>query len=71
MEKHGIDLTADAEPPRLGLRAARQLRSEMDAVREGTLELLAEVLTPGQVEEYRAIQEEGRQELRSRLRANR
>ena len=70
MEKHGIDPSALGERPRLGLRAARQLRREMDAVREDTFESLAGVLNPEQIKEYRKIQDESRQEIRSRLLAN-
>ena len=71
MEKFGVDPTARGERPRLGLRDARKMRGEMDAVREDTLELLAEVLTPEQIEEYKKIQEEARGKMRGRMRANR
>lgn len=72
MEKHGLDPSArGGARERLGLRAARRLRGDMDAARGKTLEALAEVLTPEQLETYREIQEEGRREMRGRLRANR
>ena len=74
MEKHGFDPEARADGVkrrRPGLRAARQLRRELDAVRADTVESLSEVLTPEQIEEYRKIQEESRQEMSRRLRENR
>lgn len=71
MEEYGIDPATRGERQRLGLRDARKMRGEMDEVREETLESLAEVLTPEQLEEYQKIQEEGRQEMRGRMRANR
>ena len=70
LTEHGIDLLGVARP-RLNLRQLRALSADLDAVRAGTLEELAEVLTPEQLETYRDIQEEWRQDLRDRLRERR
>ena len=74
LERHGIDLdgrSAGNREARLGLRALRKLRREMDAVRGETVEKLANVLTEEQVAEYKKIQEENRKAMRSRIRAAR
>ena len=74
LDRHGIDLDSRARrdgEARLGLRALRKLRGEMDAVRAETIEQLADVLTGEQVDEYRKIQDENRSEMRRRFRAAR
>ena len=74
LDRHGIDLDGRARrdgEARLGLRALRKLRGEMDAVRAETIEQLADVLTGEQVDEYRKIQDENRSEMRRRFRAAR
>lgn len=74
LKKHGIDPGARdgrGNAPRLGLRALRQLRREMDAVRAETVEKLAQVLGGEQVAEYKKIQDENRREMRRRIRAAR
>ena len=74
LKKHGMDPGARdgrGSAPRLGLRALRQLRREMDAVRAETLGELARVLDEEQVAEYRKIQDENRREMRRRIRAAR
>ena len=74
LKRHGIDPGARdgrGNAPRLGPRALRQLRREMDAVRAETVGKLAEVLDREQVAEYRKIQDENRREMRRRIRAAR
>ena len=72
LAEHGIDLLAPAEErPRLNLRQLRALGADLDAVRAETLAALAEVLTAEQLETYRELQDERRQELRDRLRERR
>lgn len=68
--KHGIDLGAAKEEgkrKRLGVRALRSLRADMDEVREDTLKELEEVLTDEQLAEFRKMQEENRSQMRERL----
>ena len=72
LAEHGIDLLAPAEErPRLNLRQLRALGADLDAVRADTLAALAEVLTADQLQTYRELQDERRQELRERLRERR
>ena len=74
LDRHGIVLDGRAgrdSGARLGLRALRELRGEMDGVRAETIEELADVLTGEQVAEYRKIQDENRSEMRRRFRAAR
>ena len=63
MEEFGV---GDGERPEIGLRQMRKLRGEMAPIREETAAQLAEVLTPEQMAEFEAIQEEQRAAMRER-----
>jgi len=68
LAQFGIDLEAEGDPKtRLGLRKARQLRSELTEIRAGTLENLDDILSDEQLNEFRKIQEESRQAMRNRI----
>ena len=73
LDKHGIDLQdrTDGEHERIGFRAMRALRGDLQEVRADTLEQLGDVLTDEQMAEYKKIQEERRAELRERIRERR
>ena len=73
LDRHGIDLEdrGTGESERIGFRAMRALRGDLQEVRADTLEELGDVLTDEQMAEYRKIQEERRAELRERIRERR
>jgi hypothetical protein len=70
LERYGID------PETLGgggqnFRTMRRMKSELDTVRADTMDQLQGILTPSQLEEFSAIQEERKAEMRARMRASR
>jgi hypothetical protein len=72
LAKYGIDLEAEGgQQNKLGMREARKLRSEMQKVRNNTLEQLNDVLTDEQLDEFKKIQEERKQEMRERIQGGR
>ena len=72
LQEYGIDLQdRSGGAGRLGFLRLRRLQRDVNALREQTLEDLDEVLTDGQLETYKAIQEENRQAMRERLRQRR
>jgi hypothetical protein len=72
LSRYGIDLEAEGGPEsKLGMREARKLKKDIAKVREKTLEELDEILTDEQLDEFKKLQEERRQEMRKRIRAGR
>jgi Spy/CpxP family protein refolding chaperone len=72
LQDFGINLETGERPEkRLSFRDARQLKSELDVVRDGTNQALSTILSPEQMEEYEEIAEERREEIRSRIKASR
>ena len=70
LEGYGIQ-RGGGRPAGLGIRDLRNLQSRLDRERRETLVELAGVLTEEQLDTYRGIQEENRQELRARIRQRR
>ena len=72
LARYDIDLETQGGPGnRLGMRDARKLRSELSKVRVDTLEKLDGILTNEQLDEFKKLQEERRQEMKKRIRAGR
>ena len=68
-EEHGIDIQdRSGSARRLRFRQLRRLQRDLQAVRERTIEDLDGVLSDAQLEVYKQIQEENRQEMRERFR---
>lgn len=67
LERYGID--PESRGSRRGnFRTLRRMRSEMEAIRADTLAQLQGILTAEQLDEFSALQEERRAELRERVR---
>lgn len=72
LSSYGIDIDdASASAPGLGIRQARAMKRELDVVREETLNAVADILTDGQLEEFKRIQAERQAEMRERIREGR
>jgi hypothetical protein len=72
LARYGIDLEAEGGPEnKLGMREARSLKKDLAKVREETLEQLDDILTEEQLDEFRKMQEEKRQAMRSRIQGGR
>jgi hypothetical protein len=72
LTRYGIDLEAEGGPEsKLSMREARKLKKDLGKVREETLEQLDDILTDEQLDEFQEMQEEKRQEMKSRIRGNR
>jgi hypothetical protein len=72
LTRYGIDLEAEGGPEnQLSMREARKLKKDLSKVREETLEQLDDILTDEQLDEFREMQEEKRQEMKSRIRGSR
>lgn len=73
LEENGIDLE-NPNPDnrqRLGFRAARKLRKELDAVRENTSDEVEKILSDEQFSEYKEIQAEREERMREMIRERR
>jgi len=69
LARYGIDLEDEGRPNiRLGFSKARRLQNDLREVRARTLEQLDDILSDEQLNEFRKIQEERRQEVMNRLR---
>lgn len=69
LEKNGIDLK-NRDPDnrkKLGFRAARKLRKEMDAVRANTSDEVEKILSDEQFSEYKEIQAERKKKMREMI----
>jgi hypothetical protein len=72
LARYGIDLEAEGGPEnKLGMLEARKLKKDLAKVREETLEQLDDILTDEQLEEFRKMQEENREAMKSRIRGGR
>lgn len=73
LEENGIDL--ENEDPnnrkKLGFRAARKLRKEMDAVRDNTLDEVEKILSDEQFSEFKEFQAERKKEMREMIKERR
>lgn len=73
LEKNGIDLE-NGDPnnrEKLGFRAARKLRKEMDAVRAETSDEVEKILSDEQFSEYKQIQAERKKKMREIIKERR
>jgi len=73
LEKNGIDLK-NGDPnngEKLGFRAARKLRKEMDAVRANTSDEVEKILSDEQFSEYKEIQAERKKKMREMIKERR
>ena len=72
MASYGVDLENPGSPAeKLGLRKARAMRKELNAVQQATLAELDDVLTEAQLEDYKQMQDARRKEMRARMREGR
>ena len=72
LDKHGIDLSVPKEQrTRPSFREMRAIKKDMKAVRTATTEKLAVVLSDDQLDAYKEIQEERREEMQEQIRARR
>jgi Spy/CpxP family protein refolding chaperone len=72
LARYGIDLEAEGDPRNtLGMREALELRNDLSKVRAETLKKLDDILTDEQLDEFKTLQEERRQEMKARIRAGR
>jgi hypothetical protein len=72
LARYGIDLEAEGDPRNtLGMREALKLRDDLSKVRAETLKKLDDILTDEQLDEFKTLQEERRQEMKARIRAGR
>jgi len=68
LSRYGIDADALGAPhERLGLKKAQALRRELEAVRATTVASVGDILTEKQVDEFKHMQEERRDELRAHI----
>ena len=72
LDKHGIDLSVPKEQrTRPSFREMRAIKKDMKAVRTATTEKLAVVLSDEQLDAYKEIQEERREQMQEQIRARR
>ncbi|MEO0580143.1 MAG: hypothetical protein AAFZ58_15755, partial [Pseudomonadota bacterium] len=71
MASYGIDPENSDGAGKLGMRKARAMRKEMNAINAGTLSELEQILTAEQLNEYKAIQKERQAEMKERIRGSR
>ncbi len=70
LSSYGIDPEA-AGGERPGLRKMRAMRKELESVRQNTLKELEPLLSEAQFEEFKALQDERREEMRQRMKEGR
>jgi hypothetical protein len=71
LAQYGIDPESSSETSRrIGLRDARAMKKELEEVRSATLASVDDILTPEQLEEFIRMQDERRDEVRSRIRGS-
>ena len=69
LSSYGIDPENRANAKgKLGLRKALAMKKELNAIRTDTLRALDDVLTDGQLEEFKLMQAERQSEMRERIR---
>jgi Spy/CpxP family protein refolding chaperone len=72
MSSYGIDIENREGPSgKLGPRKAMSMRKELDEVRADTLNELEDILSAEQLDEFKAIQDQRRAEMRDRIRGAR
>ena len=68
LSRYGIDPDApSAQRERLGLRKAQAMKRDFEAARAATLASVGDILTRTQVDEFKRIQQERANEMRSRI----
>ena len=68
LASYGIDMEKGERPAKgLGIRNARAMKRELDAVRADTLETVSEILSAEQFDEFKRIQAERQAEMRERI----
>jgi hypothetical protein len=69
LSRYGIDLERrNGSKGKLGLRQARSMRQELEAVRADTLSELEGILNDDQLDEFERMQEERKAEMREHIR---
>ena len=72
LASYGIDIENGERPAQgLGIRNARAMKRELDAVRADTLETVSGILSAEQFEEFKRIQAERQTEMRERIKGGR
>jgi len=72
LASYGIDIEKGERPAQgLGIRNARAMKRELDAVRADTLETVSGILSAEQFEEFKRIQAERQAEMRERINGGR
>jgi len=68
MKKNGVDIKSRSSGERIGMKQLRSIKKEMDKLNKQTMKQLEKVLSKVQLNEYKKLQEEQRDEMRNRLR---
>ena len=68
MKKNGVDLKSRSSGERIGMMQLRSVKKGMDKLNKQTMKQLEKVLSKVQLNEYKKLQEEQRDEMRNRLR---
>ena len=68
MKKNGVDIKSRSSGERIGMKQLRSIKKEMDKLNKQTMKQLEKVLSKVQLNEYKKLQEEQRNEMRNRLR---
>ena len=68
MKKNGVDIKSRSSGERIGMKQLRSIKKEMDKLNKQTMKQLEKVLSKVQLNEYKKLQEEQRNEMRKRLR---
>ena len=72
LSNYGVNLDDRSDTAgRLGIRQARAMRKELEAVRADTQSALKPILNDEQLDEFQRMQEERRVEMRERIRGGR
>ncbi len=72
LSNYGVNLDDRSDTAgRLGIRQARAMRKELEAVRADTQSALKPILNDEQLDEFQRMQEERRAEMRERIRGGR
>ena len=71
LAKYGVDLENPELSEKLGMRQARAMKRELDAVGAETLASIESILTEAQIEEFKQLQEERQAKMREQMRSRR
>lgn len=71
LAKYGVDLENPELSGKLGMRQARAMKRELDAVGVETLASIEGILTEAQIKEFKQLQEERQAKMREQMRSRR